>query len=128
VPGLRTRSAYCRGRSLATLPAPFDGFRHFAPLLEGDLLRFRDVGAFLVRPGGGEIAVDLDPAFDTRLLALPLLGPAIAILLHRLGHLVLHGSAVELGGKAEIFLGDKGAGKVDHRRQPRRRGPSTHRR
>ncbi|MDO9362532.1 MAG: hypothetical protein Q7T60_06370 [Sphingopyxis sp.] len=96
---------------LSRLGAPFQGFRHFAPLVEGDLLRFRDVGAFLVRPGGGEIAVDLDPAFDTRLLALPLLGPAIAILLHRLGHLVLHGSAIELGGKAEIFLGDKGAGK-----------------
>jgi hypothetical protein len=90
---------------------PFDGFRHFAMLPEGDLLRFRDVGAFLVRAGGREIAVDLDPAFDGRLLALPLLGPVIAILMHRLGDLVLHGSAVELGGQAAIFLGDKGAGK-----------------
>lgn len=90
---------------------PFEGFRHFAILPEGDLLRFRGVGAFLVCAGGGEIAVDLDPAFDPRLLALPLLGPVIAILMHRLGSLVLHGSAVELDGEAAIFLGDKGAGK-----------------
>lgn len=90
---------------------PFAGFRNFAILPEGDLLRFRDVGAFLVRAGGRQIAVDLDPAFDPRLLALPLLGPVIAILMHRLGSLVLHGSAVELDGEAAIFLGDKGAGK-----------------
>ncbi|MBB6427176.1 HPr kinase/phosphorylase [Sphingopyxis sp. JAI128] len=90
---------------------PFDGFRHFAILPEGDLLRFRNVGSFLVRAGGREIAVDLDPAFDPRLLALPLLGPVIAILMHRLGYMVLHGSAVELDGQAAVFLGDKGAGK-----------------
>lgn len=89
----------------------FEGFRHFAVLPEGDLLRFRNVGSFLVRAGGREIAVDLDPAFDERLLALPLLGPVIAILLHRRGYLVLHGSAIAIDGEAAIFLGDKGAGK-----------------
>lgn len=96
---------------LSLLSRPFEGFRHFAMLPEGDLLRFRTVGSFLVRAGGGEIAVDLDPRFDPRLLALPLLGPVIAIVMHRLGYLVLHGSAVELNGQAAIFLGDKGAGK-----------------
>lgn len=96
---------------LSQYSLPFEGFRQFVVLPEGDLLRFRGVGAFLVRFGGREIAVDLDPAFDLRLLALPLLGPVIAILLHRLGSLVLHGSAVELNGEAAIFLGDKGAGK-----------------
>ena len=96
---------------LAHLARPFSGFRDFALLPEGDLLSFRDVGRFLVRRGGSEIAVDLDPCFDPRLLALPLLGPVVAILLHRRGYLVLHGSAIELNGEAAVFLGDKGAGK-----------------
>lgn len=105
-PGLRIVAA-----DLAHHSRPFAGFRHFVTLPEGDLLRFRGVGSFLVRAGGTEIAVDLDPDFDRRLVALPLLGPVIAILMHRLGYLVLHGSAVELDGRAAIFLGDKGAGK-----------------
>ncbi len=96
---------------LSRYSQPFEGFRHFAVLPEGDLLRFRNVGVFLVRAGGREIAVDLDPGFDERLLALPLLGPVLAILLHRRGYLVLHGSAIEIDGEAAIFLGDKGAGK-----------------
>lgn len=96
---------------LAHLARPFSGFRDFALLPEGDLLSFRDVGRFLVRRGGSEIAVDLDPCFDPRLLALPLLGPVVAILLHRRCYLVLHGSAIELNGEAAVFLGDKGAGK-----------------
>ncbi|HAX43803.1 MAG TPA: hypothetical protein PLF84_16590 [Bryobacteraceae bacterium] len=40
-----------------------------------------------------------------------LLGPAMAILLHQRGFLVLHGSAIDAGGRAAVFLGASGAGK-----------------
>lgn len=88
----------------------FEGFRNHEITAEGDLLEYRDVGRFLVR-GDGFIDVDIDPAFDPRLIGLPLFGPVMACHLHRQGLLVLHGSAVLIGGEAHVFLGDKGQGK-----------------
>ena len=38
-------------------------------------------------------------------------GPGLGVVLHRRGRLVLHGSAVEVGGRAMVLLGQKGAGK-----------------
>lgn len=73
-------------------------------------MEYRDVGRFLVRDRR-TIDVDIDPAFDLRLIGLPLFGPVMACLLHRQGLLVLHGSAVAIGGEAHVFLGDKGSGK-----------------
>lgn len=87
-----------------------DGFRDFQITNDGDLFVFTGVGRFLVR-SFAEILVDLDAGFDERLVGLPLLGPVIAVLLHRRRQFVLHGSCVIIDGQAEIFLGDKGAGK-----------------
>jgi len=73
-------------------------------------LSWQAVGTFLV---GGASRIDVDPApgIDDALLAFPLLGPVMALLLHRRGLLILHASAVAVGGKSVIFMGDKGAGK-----------------
>jgi hypothetical protein len=68
------------------------------------------VGAFLVR-GGREIVVDPVPGVEERLLRLSLLGPAMALLLHQRGLLVLHASVVARRGEAVAFLGNNGWGK-----------------
>jgi hypothetical protein len=67
-------------------------------------------GAFLVR-GGREIIVDPAPGVEERALRLVILGPALALLLHQRGRLVLHASAVEVGGAAVAFMGASGWGK-----------------
>ena len=68
------------------------------------------VAAFLIR---GTSTIDIEPApgVSEPLLNLPLLGPIMALLLHLRGLLVLHASAVDLGGRGAVFLGKKGAGK-----------------
>lgn len=71
---------------------------------------YPDVGSFLVR-NGREIIIDPDPGADERLLRLYLLGRIFGALLHQRGLLVLHGSAVALGGGAAAFLGYSGSGK-----------------
>ncbi|TPN89988.1 serine kinase [Mesorhizobium sp. CU2] len=68
------------------------------------------VGAFLI-DDGKRIDVDPAPGVDDPLLAFPLLGPVLALALHQRGLLILHASAIAVGGKSVIFLGDKGAGK-----------------
>ncbi|WP_137929183.1 phosphoenolpyruvate carboxykinase (ATP) [Mesorhizobium comanense] len=73
-------------------------------------LAWHAVGAFLIS-GGCRIDVAPAPGVDDALLAFPLLGPVMALLLHRRGLLVLHASAVAIAGQGAIFLGDKGAGK-----------------
>lgn len=68
------------------------------------------VGAFLVR-GGREIVVDAAPDVEDRVLRLSILGPALALLLHQRGCLVLHSSVVARAGDAAAILGDSGWGK-----------------
>lgn len=68
------------------------------------------VGSFLVR-GGREVIVDPAPNVEERLLRLSLLGPAMSLLLHQRGILVLHASVVAQRGAAVAFLGNNGWGK-----------------
>jgi hypothetical protein len=68
------------------------------------------VGAFLVR-GGREIVVDPAPGVEDRVLRLSLLGPALALILHQRGFLVLHASVVARADHAVAFLGSNGWGK-----------------
>lgn len=68
------------------------------------------VGAFLITDGR-RIDVEPAPGVDDALIAFPLLGPVLALLLHRRGLLVLHASAIAVAGRSAIFMGDKGAGK-----------------
>jgi hypothetical protein len=73
-------------------------------------LYLRDGGACCVR-AGREIVVDATVGGDERVLRLLVLGPALATLLRQRGRLVLHASAVEIGGAAIAFLGEEGRGK-----------------
>jgi hypothetical protein len=68
------------------------------------------VGAFLVRHGR-EIVIDPAPGVEERLLRLSLLGPALALLLHQRGFLIVHASVVAQGDCAVAFLGKNGWGK-----------------
>ncbi len=72
-------------------------------------LSFEGVGAFRIR-GGKEIVVEVEPGVDQAIVRLSLLGPALAVLLHQRGFLVLHASCVAMGG-AVAFLGDSEWGK-----------------
>lgn len=73
-------------------------------------LFWREVGTFLVRRGR-EIVVDPAPEVEERVLRLFILGPALAVLLHQRGRLVLHASAVAIDGEVIAFPGGPGWGK-----------------
>lgn len=67
------------------------------------------VGCFRIT--GRTITVRPDQGVDDALLRLYLMGPALGVLLHLRGTLVLHGSAIEMDGEAVSFVGDSGSGK-----------------
>jgi len=73
-------------------------------------LAWAGVGAYLVRHGN-EIVVEPCSEDDESIVRLPLLGTIMALLLQQRGHLVLHASAVAVGGQAVVFVAGKGNGK-----------------
>ncbi len=83
---------------------------YFRATAEEAYLFWENVGAFLVLEGR-EIIADPVPGVEDRVLRLFILGPALGVLLHQRGLLVLHASAVELNGGAVAFLGGAGWGK-----------------
>jgi hypothetical protein len=83
---------------------------HFSLAPKEDYLFWQGIGSFLVR-GGRDIVVDPSPDLDERMLRLFILGPALAMLLHQRGRLLLHASAVAVGDEAVLFLGNVGWGK-----------------
>ncbi|CAN5359816.1 hypothetical protein BH09PSE1_BH09PSE1_04980 [soil metagenome] len=75
-----------------------------------DLMSWNEVASFEIS-GDDRITYAGAPGSGDALVSLPMLGPVMAILLHRRGLLTLHGSAINIEGRAAVFLGDKGAGK-----------------
>ena len=73
-------------------------------------LGFHNIGKYLVH-GSFVVDVDLTDGFSEDLVGFTLLGPVMALLLHRRGLFTLHGGAAIVNGGAAIFVGDKGAGK-----------------
>lgn len=73
-------------------------------------LHFTEVGTFYVNDGR-EIVIRPLPNIEERLIRLPLLGAAFAVLLNQRGYFVLHSSAVSIENKAVAFIGNKGDGK-----------------
>ena len=89
--------------------ANVDGTQHHASH-EQILFSYDDVARFRVT-NGREIVVDTQSGADAMLLRVCLLGPVLAALLHQRRVLVLHASAVSIGGAASVFLGASGWGK-----------------
>lgn len=73
-------------------------------------LAWGGIAKFLILDGS-EVIVEPAAGQDESFINYPLLGAVLAIVLDMRGFLVLHGSAVTIGGRAALFLGDKGAGK-----------------
>lgn len=77
---------------------------------EGVQLHYEGTGSFLIR-AGREILVDPAPRIEEPVLRLFILGAALGVVLHQRGRLVLHASAVAVGGKAVALLAPSGGGK-----------------
>ncbi|WP_282096361.1 hypothetical protein [Epibacterium ulvae] len=77
---------------------------------EVQYMHWQAVGTFVVRSAD---LVEIEPGegIDDHLVSQPLLGLVMSIVLERRGVLCLHAGAVNIGGRAALFLGDKGAGK-----------------
>ena len=58
-----------------------------------------------------DISIEPLPNAGEPLVRLPLLGPVTAMLLYLRGYFVLHASAIAIGGRGVIFVGDRTAGK-----------------
>ena len=89
-------------------PPPSDPFFDITP--EAQYLHWNLVGAFRVtRPD----LVEIEPhaGVSDFQVSQAFLGLVISLVLEQKGILSLHASAVNVGGRAAIFLGDKGAGK-----------------
>jgi hypothetical protein len=94
------------GADLETL----DETRSFKATPDEAYYYLEGVGKFRVC-GGREVIVDPSSSADERTVRLCLLGPIVALLLHQRGRLILHASAVDVGGNAVSFLGGQGWGK-----------------
>ncbi len=102
---------------------PYEGLSASAYPAPDDIrLGFRDAGKYAMR-GGREILLDPLPEADPRVLRLYLLGPALTLALHQRGWLVLHASAVAIGGRAVGFLGAPREGKSTLAAAVQQRGP-----
>ena len=74
------------------------------------LLRIPHIARFLLEDGRS-IAFEAEESTGPQDVAVFLSGSVFGVLLHQRNHIVLHASAVLVGGKAVLFCGQSGAGK-----------------
>jgi hypothetical protein len=74
------------------------------------LLNIDKIGRYLIE-NGKKITIEKAPGASERELLLFLWASAIAALLHQRGIIIVHSSAINLGGHAVIFSGRSGSGK-----------------
>ncbi len=74
------------------------------------LIRIPGIARFLLH-GGRDIAFEIEDGSAQSEVAIFLVGTVFGILLHLRQRIVLHASAVRVGGKAVLFCGASGAGK-----------------
>jgi len=92
------------------MEAYFKNGIHFKLTDDGLYWVWEGVAAYRIR-GGREIVFDPEEGAEAVTVRQPLYGVAIAAILQHRGFLVLHGSAVEINGRAIVLVGDKGSGK-----------------
>lgn len=89
-----------------------DGYWYVASEAGGQtVLRVPGMCDFLVAPGAASVECRPDPSVDPAVVGLLVSGLVVAFLLGLRGDLVLHASAVEVGGSAVALAGCSGAGK-----------------
>ena len=71
---------------------------------------WRAIGGYLIQDDH-TVLVETHPGSSDHLVSQALLGLVMSIILERRKLLCLHASAINIAGRAAIFLGDKGAGK-----------------
>lgn len=88
------------------------GIRRVVATPEKVRLSYDSIGSFLVT-GGDRIVFDptSTDAAGTKLVRRLLENEMLGVVLHQRGRLVLHASAVVVGGSAVVFLGPRGVGK-----------------
>jgi hypothetical protein len=74
------------------------------------IIDWGDIGICLIE-AGTKVTIEAGKGVDEKDLIPLITGPILAVILHQRGKLVLHASAVNIGGKAAVFLGNKGYGK-----------------
>ena len=74
------------------------------------IIDWGNVGVCLIE-AGTKVTFEIGEGVDEKDLIPLITGPILAVLLHQRGKLVLHASAVNIGGRAAVFLGNKGYGK-----------------
>ena len=83
---------------------------NWARTADAFLLRVIDVGSFCIRDAAA-IRYMPAPGVEREELTAFLTGSVLGILLHLRGKVVLHASAIIVGGRAMLFFGQSGAGK-----------------
>lgn len=78
---------------------------------QGVTLRFYGACEFVADPGLREVVAHVDPGIDPGVVPVLVSGTLLAVRLMLDGHLVLHASAVDVGGRAVAFVGASGMGK-----------------
>jgi hypothetical protein len=120
----RGEAVVIRFGEVEPLPAEVDSqFHSFWATPQEVCLCFRDGGAYLIR-NGNEIIIQPSPNVAEQVIRLGVLGPALSMLLHQRGLLVLHGSAMLVDGQAIACLGNSGDGKSTMAAALTRRGHS----
>jgi hypothetical protein len=98
----------------AAVPTSLDGASAIGPTWQRAdgrfLMRVPHVARFLLEDGNS-IAFEAEDGAELQDVAVFLSGSVFGVLLHQRNHIVLHASAVLVGGKAVLFCGQSGAGK-----------------
>lgn len=98
----------------ASVPMALDGAIAIGPTWQRSedrfLLRIPNIARFLLEEGRS-IAFEPEEEAQPQDVAVFLSGSVFGVLLHQRNHIVLHASAVLVGGKAVLFCGQSGAGK-----------------
>jgi hypothetical protein len=98
----------------AAVPKSLDGASAIGPTWQRAdgrfLMQVPHVARFLLE-GGHSIAFETEEEAELQDVAVFLSGSVFGVLLHQRNHIVLHASAVLVGGKAVLFCGQSGAGK-----------------